>query len=119
MGFDDERRTLEFFLSTVMGEFGPEALPALIEALGRPGYHHVAITQAIGSLGHEGRDAVPALVARLQDADAIVRGFAARALAQIGVAAADVIVSLQTLLEDQDQWVREEAARAIESLRKD
>ena len=64
------------------------------------------------------RDAlIEKLVARLEDADPVVRRNAAGALRLHGRRAVDAIGKLRELLDDEDPIVREEAQRAIERLR--
>jgi HEAT repeat protein len=64
-------------------------------------------------IGPAAEAAVAALVAALKDADAMVRGSAAHALASIGPAA---VPALATALKDADAEVRRRAALALRGI---
>ncbi len=107
--------------ASVISEMGPEALPALIEALQTktsrfkdlafsaavrvkiavPRHYDAANIRAtaaylLGQMGVAGADATPHLIRALNDDDAIVRFRASRALSQIGVPALPHLLDAMT-----------------------
>lgn len=98
-----------------LGSFGPQAVPALIQALQDP--HDTVQQAAQEAIRKIGPAAVPALVQALKDATAEVRGLSAFMLGEIGPAAKDAVPALTEALEDADWAVRfnaQEALRKIE-----
>jgi HEAT repeat protein len=68
----------------VLGEIGPEAVPALLPQLDDPGeYTRTRAARALGRIGPAARDAVPALRKRLANEWNRVRLWAAYALIRI------------------------------------
>ena len=66
---------------------------------------------ALGNIGEDAKDAVPALIQALQDQNSEIRYHAAMALGEIGSGAADAVSALIQALQDQD--VRVIAAYAL------
>ncbi|MBS0208985.1 MAG: HEAT repeat domain-containing protein [Planctomycetes bacterium] len=79
------------------------------------GSQHVATLQetAADALARIGNDAVPALIAALEDKDPEVRSFACRSLSVMGDRAAPAVGALTARLSDPDENVRRAAARAL------
>ena len=69
--------------------------------------------RAIQALGEIGPAAVPILIKLLEDEDSDVRSTAAYALGKMGPAAKDAVPALITALTDEDENVRGYAARAL------
>ncbi len=80
--------------------------------------YHAA--RALQSLGRDGKDALPALLAALKDGDAEVRRQAALAVAKVTVAAGvepqESVKGLAALVGDDDVQVRSTAAYALEQM---
>ncbi len=123
-----------------LGKMGPEAkeaVPALIKALGdkssyaqrqvfntgprgdivafgnRDVYVRVVAAEALGKMGPEAADAIPALQALLKDEQASVREMGAEVLGQMGEQAAAAIPALRELLRDEQVPVRTKAAEVL------
>jgi HEAT repeat protein len=78
-----------------------------------PQVRHHAIF-ALGQIGDEASDAVPALAAiLLQDPDPNTRREAALALSKMGLAAREAVLALAQALEDEEPWVRMNAVHAL------
>ncbi len=69
--------------------------------------------RAIGKIGAEAADAVPALVTALQDPAATIREHAAEALGDIGPGAAAAVAPLVSVLHDPAIRVRRDAVRSL------
>jgi HEAT repeat protein len=97
-------------------QLGPAAVPRLTAALWEedPTRRALAVF-ALGQLGRAARPAVPPLLERLKDEDALMRCIIAQALARIRARSA--IPALTERLGDKDQRVREAAAQALIHLR--
>lgn len=121
--------------ASVLSELGPEAMPALIEAL-RADSHwledavyavavktHLAAPRSydapnirataaylLGQMGRRAAQATPALIKALGDEDAFVRFKASRALATFGMPA---VAQLKLALESPEPVVRYGAAKAL------
>jgi HEAT repeat protein len=76
-----------------------------------------AAAYALGGIGKDAKDAVPALILVLQDKDKDVRSNAANALGRIGKDAKDAVPALILVLQDKD--VRSNAANALGRIGKD
>src|SRR5262245_41109967 len=74
---------------------------------------------ALGQIGSDAKEAMPALIAALKDQDANVRRYAAHALGQIGPDTKDTVPALIAALKDQDKWVRTTAVCALGKIRPD
>jgi HEAT repeat protein len=100
----------------MLAQLGPAAVPRLTAALWEEDQTRRALAVfALGQLGRAARPAVPPLLERLEDEDALMRGIIAQALAR--TRARSAIPALTERLEDKDQRVRETAARALLELR--
>jgi HEAT repeat protein len=71
---------------------------------------------ALGSIGPNAAEAVPALAGALEDPDAVVRSSAAAALGSIGPNAAGAVPALADALKDRNEEVRQRAADALGSI---
>src|SRR5262249_47570326 len=101
-----------------LGQIGTkEAVPALIAVLRQDHdldeQNKVVRRFAAEALGKMGREAVPSLVATLQDVRAFVRMYAAIALGQIGPEAEEAIPALIAALRDRDSSVRTRTVAAL------
>ncbi|MCY3020099.1 MAG: HEAT repeat domain-containing protein, partial [Planctomycetota bacterium] len=95
----DENRRLAAESVETLGKLGPDAVPALIEALKdqRPDVRAAAVS-ALRGAGPAAKDAVPLLIAALNDANEKVRWDAVAALGTIGPAAEAALAPLSALL---------------------
>jgi HEAT repeat protein len=66
---------------------------------------------ALGNIGGNAKEAVPALAAALKDQDSFVRCFAAEALGRIRENAKEAVPELAAALKDQDSFVRRYGCR--------
>ncbi len=101
-----------------LGQIGPaakSAIPQLVDCLGYLGHPLGAPHQQMvaGVLAGLGKDAVPALTAKLKGGKAPARAGAALALGKIGKDAASAAPGLVALLADSDPLARSEAAMAL------
>lgn len=69
--------------------------------------------RTLGKIGPSAKEAVPKLVAALNDSDALVREHAAEALGDIGTQASDSVPALVKVLHDPDSRVRRDAVRSL------
>jgi HEAT repeat protein len=95
---------------TVLGQIGPDAIPALIAALRDEDVREWA-SEALAAIGSA---TVPALSAALRDEDWNVRYWAADALGKIGGAAKDAVPALSAAMRDEDKRVRYWAYSALQ-----
>ncbi len=72
--------------------------------------------KALGRMGSEAKQVIPALTEALKDQSEYVRIKAASALGEMGPEAKQAIPALTERLNDEDHLVRDFAARAIERL---
>ena len=72
--------------------------------------------EALGMLGPQAKQAVPALAEALKDEDAGVQVAAALALPEMGPAAKEAVPALTEALKDSDPTVRQYAERALEKI---
>ena len=97
-----------------MGKLGPLAIPALgnlCSALKDPDPRTGSGTaQALGNMGIDGADAVPALAEAMRGTNIVLCRLAAKALSQIGTPA---VATLIAHLQHSDPFVRGESALAI------
>jgi HEAT repeat protein len=123
-GFDTPQSVFDAFK-----EIGAPAVPALVELftdVDSPS--RVVATFALGRIGVEAREAVPALIAGLVDDDRLIRPPAASAVDSIragfldgiefnltGQAADDAVAILIRALHDNEHWVRTTAADVLGS----
>jgi HEAT repeat protein len=98
-----------YMIVYALGRMGPDALPALGEAVRSPNARYPAI-EALIAHGAKGMAMVEPL---LKDGDAVTRRTAADAAARFGRAAAAVVPQLAELLRDPDVSVRRSAAVAL------
>jgi len=75
-----------------------------------------AAASALGNIGPDAREAVPALVTALNDSKRDVRYEAAWALGNIGPDARDAVPALVTALNDPDAAIRRNAAEALSKI---
>jgi hypothetical protein len=94
-------------------EAGPYAVPALVQALDRPGITPEERSLLVDGLGRLDRSAVPALIATLDCPDARVAADAATALGRIGDARAVPFLTYPAAAADSPAPVREAAQAAI------
>ena len=101
-------------LAVALGNIGPAAVPALIEALrsADPEIRNGAAF-ALSKVEPGPVQAVAALVSALEDPEVRVRTQAAWALENIGLAAQDAIPALEQSLRDSDEGFATTAARAL------
>ena len=77
--------------------------PTLLEALKDKSEHACSgAAYALGKIGTEVKDVVPALIIALKDNDRVVRMSAARAMGDIGPAAKGALPALEAALKDKD-----------------
>jgi HEAT repeat protein len=94
-----------------LAKYGRSVVPAITVMLQDD---NVWAAHALGLIGPEAEDAVPALIKSLrQGADGGVRGFSASALRQIGPAAVPAIPALIGALKDKHGNTRMHAAEAL------
>lgn len=98
--------------ATALAGYGTAAVPHLIVALGEGSTAWMA-ARALGRIGPEAIDAVPALARALESNSRRTREAAATALGGIGPAAASSAEALARLLYDKSEDVRETATRAL------
>ena len=90
--------------------------PILTALLGDEGgqIHEPSLQETVAdALARIGNDAVPSLIAALDDRDPEVRSYACRALSVMGDRAAPAVPALIKRLSDEDENVRRSAARAL------
>lgn len=93
------RNTLQESVADALARIGPEAVPALVEALSSADRdRRENSARALARMGTKATDAVPALIDALRDPDEDVRQNAVRALGQIGTGAKDAIPDLIGML---------------------
>lgn len=95
---------------------GPDVVPALREALAKPGLQRLYVAVVLGQMGKEAADAAKELTWALTDGDPETRAAAARALGLIGPAARSAIPVLRVSLTDSDVRVRDAAAGALKAV---
>lgn len=93
----------------------PAAARALLAVLAteREAHVHATIADALGLLGPDAVDAVPALIGLLDDEHEIVRTRAVSALGRIGATSPRVVPALARALRDPDHDTRAAAADAL------
>jgi HEAT repeat protein len=96
------QETLQETAATALARIGPEAIPALVQALrdADPQVRSQAAL-ALARMGPDASPAVPALMEALSDRDENVRRCAARALGQVGPSARAAIPALITALRQR------------------
>jgi HEAT repeat protein len=102
-----------------LGRLGPDAaaaVPALLDAL-KDSQHLVGV-RAAESLWYIAKheQAIPALVARVDDPDATTRAHTASRLGRIGSAAKAAVPALVRALRDTGPWVAPSAAEALKQI---
>ncbi len=96
-------------------DYKSAAVPVLSKALEKPGIRYWAAL-ALGELGPEARDAVPALAAALNDERPEVRREVLIALARVGAEAHAAVPAIAKQLADEDESVAHAAAFALGSI---
>ena len=97
---------------------GPRAVRPLLDALNDPvGDVRAVAASALGRMGVDAKEAVPALVRLLRDPEERARGSAAGALAEIGVVTPRAVPALVDLFGDEVAWVRRFSGLCLESVR--
>jgi HEAT repeat protein len=98
-------------------EFDGRPLSAWIADLKAPApYSRNIAAYAISGMGAEGAPAIPALIAALDDPEAVVRFPVCVALREIGPAAKDAIPALTKALDDHNDDVASMARKALTSI---
>jgi HEAT repeat protein len=116
---EDDFFLMEPMVGAALGNLGKDVVPALVKALKEtPAKKRVALF-ALGSIGADARESVPAVAARLKDVDAPIRGQAALALAKMGPAASDATADIEKALDDADPLVKLHAGSALWHVAKD
>ena len=105
-----------------LGRFGQEAVPKLIDLMGREAsdstrkeeeHRNPGQLNSLYALSAVGETAVPGLVDALDDDDSSVRATAADLLGDIGSRADLTIPALARVLDDDEMWVRRNAVEAL------
>jgi HEAT repeat protein/WD40 repeat protein len=100
--------------ATALGQFGPDAVPALAKALkDSDELLRRDVCGALAAIGPEAKAAVPALVGALKDPSPIVRLAAVRALGEIGQWTKEVVDALAAILRDKNAMIRAAAVTAL------
>jgi len=92
-------------------------MPALIACLQSETIVRQNAALALGAIGPDAKEAVPALTKLLQDPEWTVRRHAALALGEIGPAAQESMPALSKLKQDHQSLVRKAAEEAIRRIR--
>jgi HEAT repeat protein len=94
--------------AVALSQMGPEAIPALIEALDdRDSVVRIGATRALARMGPQAKEAIPALRVASKDEVILVSVMAVTALGRLGP---DGIPGLIAALKDQRDWHIPEAA---------
>jgi HEAT repeat protein len=72
--------------------------------------------RALGQMGPQAREALPALIQALQDREAMVRDAVADAIGCIGPDAPDAVLALMQALADTNSFVQATAAKALKKI---
>ena len=72
--------------------------------------------RALGQMGAQARDALPALLQALQDREPLVRDAVAEAIGCIGPDSQDAILALMHALTDTNSFVQATAAKALKKV---
>ena len=116
----DKDSGVHFSAASALGSIEPEARIAVPNLLLSFKDESIEPSERGSSLKSIGKDAVPALIAALQDPDPIIRRGATSALKGIGKDAKDAIQALVLVLKtDKDASVRSSAASALGRIEKD
>jgi HEAT repeat protein len=112
-----DRKGLDFPVEETVIDYGPKAVPLLIQSLSRrdPALKWGIVT-ALGHFKPRARQAVPALVEALKDSDLFVREAAAQALGQMGPDAGRACHALLLALGDDSGFVNMRAAKALRKI---
>jgi HEAT repeat protein len=100
-----------------LAKIGPEG-PALFEELLKlpDSATRLECLKTLARAGNATKEAVPALVAALDDKESDVKILAAHVLGQIGPAARDAAEALTKAAKDSDKGVSDTAAKALEKV---
>jgi HEAT repeat protein len=102
-----------------LGQFGKAAFPALAKSSALRDPDTEARRMVVEALSWMGIDALPALIAALEDADPAVRRAAARALGNLGLQAQSSRAALEKAASDPQEDVRAAAGKALRRIRGD
>ncbi|MGD2127438.1 MAG: HEAT repeat domain-containing protein [Desulfobacteraceae bacterium] len=92
----------------------PKSVGTLVLALSdRSNKVRASAAEALGKIGPEAAEAVPALIRSLKSVDDLVRARAAEALGDIGAAAEEAVPLLVKGLEDENSYARVKSAEAL------
>ena len=72
--------------------------------------------RALGQMGAQARDALPALLHALQDRETLVRDAAAEAIGCVGPDSPDAVLALMNALTDTNSFVQATAAKALKKV---
>jgi HEAT repeat protein len=118
---DDPSSAVQFqgaFGLSQLGKEAREAVPDLVQGLGKEPLVRQMAALALGNIGPDAREAVPALINALNDPAWSVRRQAAIALGQIGPDAAFALPFLEKHAKDKDKQVARAATDAVRRIRK-
>jgi HEAT repeat protein len=97
---------------------GPTGPVAAVEALGTKPSTRTAILYKLQKVDFRAKEAVPALIACLEDKSATVRALSAERLGAIGPDAKAALPTLDLLLDDSDAGVRAVVQEAMKRIKK-
>ncbi|MCI0377237.1 MAG: HEAT repeat domain-containing protein [Gemmataceae bacterium] len=99
---------------TALGNMGAGVVADLVKAVKGAGTNRCVVAlQAIGLVGKEAKDAVPAVADALGDSHRLVREYAAKALGKIGQDAVPAVPKLEKALKDKSVAVQLAAGLAL------
>ena len=108
-----QRNPYDATVADALVKMGPEAVPAVIDSLRRPGEHQDQMIQVLGRMGPAAKDAIPVLAAIFQKDRTTLRQHAAQALGQMGSEARSALPALIQGLADNDSHIRFQTGLAL------
>jgi HEAT repeat protein len=112
--FKDDQQTSDLAAAGVLRAIGPAILASVVERLKDPDRRiRGGAAQTIAKFGGEAKNAVPALLVVLNNADPGLRSYVLSALAEIGAESKPAVPQLTKLLNDDSYAVRDGAIRAL------